>query len=58
MSDRDAPASAAFQGRRSHMRHARSITSVAVVGALLALSLVTPVGAHVGGTVGHLWRDR
>jgi hypothetical protein len=39
------------------MRHTRSITSIAVVGALLALSLTTPVAAHVGGTVGHLSRD-
>ena len=25
---------------------------------LLSLSLVTPVGAHVGGTVGHLWNEQ
>ena len=37
------------------MRHARTFTLIAVAGALFALSLVTPVGAHVGGTVGHLW---
>jgi hypothetical protein len=39
------------------MRHARTFTLITVAGALFALSLVTPVGAHVGGTVGHLWND-
>ena len=37
------------------MRHARPVAILTVAGALLALSLATPVGAHVGGTVGHLW---
>ena len=36
------------------MRHARTFTLIAVAGVLLSLSLVTPVGAHVGGTVGHI----
>ena len=39
------------------MRQARTIMVTALVGALFALSLATPVGAHVGGTVGHLWND-
>jgi hypothetical protein len=37
------------------MRHTRSITVIAVAGALFALSLTAPVAAHVGGTVGHVW---
>ena len=41
----------------SAMRHARAFTLIAVAGVLLSLSLVTPVGAHVGGTVGHIWNE-
>jgi len=37
------------------MRHARTFTLLAVAGVSLSLSLVAPVGAHVGETVGHLW---
>ncbi len=37
------------------MRIGRTIAILGVSALLLALSLFTPVGAHVGGTVGHLW---
>ena len=39
------------------MKNARVAVVVGIAAAMMAISLWSPVGAHVGGTVGHLWRQ-
>lgn len=42
---------------REKLRNRRSAAIFLVLGLLMGLLLLTPAGAHVGGTVGHLWKQ-
>jgi hypothetical protein len=45
------------KGTDRGMRRWRAVTLVATGAVIGAVMLATPAGAHVGGTVGHLWND-